>query len=72
MEIGDVYIGKCLSSHEPELWFSYILLSKDKEYWKVAQFMKGKYGAQVKDYTEKEIGNLGYVGNIMELLNDRP
>lgn len=68
MNCGDVYIGKCLSSYEPQLWFYYVLLSRDKDLWTVACFMKGQYGAQVKKYTTQEIGQLGYVGHILSLL----
>ena len=68
MKCGDVYIGKCLSSYEPKLWFYYVLLSRDKKYWTVARFMKGHYGAQVEKHTDDEIGQLGYVGHILSIL----
>ena len=71
---GQVYIGKCLTSHEPNLWFYYVLLSCDKDndnetmYWTVAMFMKGSFGAQVVKLTDGEIDKLGYVGHILALL----
>lgn len=71
---GSVYVGKCLGSHQPELWFYYVLLSHDKDvghdvyYWTVAKFMKGHFGAQVEKFTDDEIDQLGYVGHISSVL----
>ncbi len=71
---GQVYIGRCLTSYEPDLWFIYVLLSRDKEqgdglmYWKVAQFMSGDFGAQVVMLTDGEIDKVGCVGHIAALM----
>ncbi len=66
---GSVYVGKCLGSHEPNLWFYYVLLSRDKNSWTTAKFMKGHFGAQVEKFTDHEIDQLGYVGHITSVLS---
>ena len=61
---------------EKSLIFGYLLLSKDKEgngeeYWKCAQFMNYKYGAQIRYFTDEEIMRLHYVGHILDLKNGK-
>ncbi|KKM87253.1 hypothetical protein LCGC14_1270760 [marine sediment metagenome] len=65
---GSVYVGRCLGSCEPHLWFYYVLLSHDKNYWTTAKFMKGHFGAQVENFTDHELDQLGYVGHIASVL----
>lgn len=71
---GSIYIGKCLSSYEPALWFCYVLLSRDLDndvyYWTTAMFTKGYMGAQVKKFTGDEIDQLGYVGHVASVILD--
>ena len=68
LEPGQIWVGDCLSSYEPELWFVYVLLSADEEdgikWWSAADFMKGVFGAQVRKFTEDEIRKLNYSGHI--------
>ena len=66
---GQIWIGKCLSSYEPDLWFAYVLLSAKEEdgilWWSAAGFMRGVYGAPVKKFTEEEIRKLSYRSHIV-------
>ncbi len=72
-KVGSVYVGKCLGSHNPELWYYYVLLSRDREgdgneYWAAAMFCSGRLGAQIEKFTDSEIDQLGYVGHISSVL----
>ena len=69
---GQIWVGKCLTSYEPNLWFAYVLLSADKEdgiyWWSAAEFMKGTFGAQIRKFTEDEIKKLEWFGNITDCI----
>ena len=54
---------------EENLRFALVLLSADKEddgklYWKTAEFMQYKYGAQIRYFKPEEISKFRYMGNI--------
>ena len=67
---GQIWAGNCLFSYEPELWFAYVLLSvvieDNIEWWTTASFMRGKYGASVRRFTEDEIHKLEWQGYITD------
>lgn len=70
---GQIWVGRCLNSHQPDLWFVYVLLSADEKegelWWEAAKFMKGEFGASTHKFLEEEIRKLTYCGHIRNNLN---
>lgn len=78
IEPGQIWAGNCVTSYEPNLWFYYVILSRDREdgidWWSVAEFMNGTFGAPVRKLVEEEVRRLDYIGCITDFkrLNSRP
>lgn len=73
---GQIWCGVCLTSHEPNFVFNYVILSADndkdgKYWWSAAEFCYSShwtwgnfFGAAVRKFAEEEIRQLEYVGCI--------
>ncbi len=67
---GQIYVGECLTSHEPGIEYTYIILSgivkEGIRWWSVASFRYIGRGASVFEFVDEEIEKLTFIGLVRE------